>query len=58
MELTPASSGSISFDLVSLIEQRFAVATAARVLQVQRQMGEELVRLLDPSLGRNIDACA
>jgi hypothetical protein len=33
-----------------------AVAAATKTLQVQAKMGEDLVRLLDPSVGQHLNA--
>jgi hypothetical protein len=53
--LTPTS---IPVDPLDLIQARIVNAAQVKVLQAQRQMGEDLVALLDPSVGRHLNAQA
>ncbi|MBA4180530.1 MAG: hypothetical protein C0506_08080 [Anaerolinea sp.] len=47
----PGDPGAIG----QALSARVAVAAAAKVLQVQREMGNQIVALLDPNVGANID---
>lgn len=43
------------FGGVQVLQAKVAFAAAAKVLQVQRAMGEEIVALLEPNLGAKFD---
>lgn len=43
------------FGGVQVLQAKVAFAAAAKVLQVQRAMGDELVALLQPNLGAKFD---
>ena len=40
---------------VQVLQAKVAFAAAAKILQVQRAMGEEIVALLQPDLGSKFD---
>ena len=43
------------FGGVQVLQAKVAFAAAAKILQVQRAMGEQIVALLQPDLGSTID---
>ena len=43
------------FGGVQVLQTKVAFAAAAKVLQVQRALGEEIVALLEPTLGAKFD---
>lgn len=40
------------------VKSQVAIAVAAKTLDVQRAVGAEMLRLLDPNVGQNLDARA
>ena len=59
MELTPIRIPEIDpYEPGQAVQARVALAAAVKVLQVERSMGAALVSLLDPNLGKYIDARA
>ena len=45
-------------DAPKVIQAKVAVAAAAKVLHVQKDVGAALVALLDPNVGRKVNASA
>jgi hypothetical protein len=56
--LAPASVPIDPLEPASTVKAQVAMAVAAKVLDAQRVAGAEVVRLLDPAVGRNLDVRA
>lgn len=56
--LSPASEPIDPLDPGATIRARIAVAAQVKVMDVARQMGQELVALLDPNVGTNLNRSA
>lgn len=56
--LAPASVPIDPLEPASTVKAQVAMAVAAKVLDVQRAAGAQVVRLLDPAVGRNLDVRA
>jgi hypothetical protein len=46
------------FDIGTNLVEQVAMQAAVKTLQVQKAMGEQVVQLLDPSLGNRFDRSA
>jgi hypothetical protein len=53
--LAPTSRPVEPFDPVTNIESEIATRAAVKVLQVQREAGKELLRLLEPGVGTRLN---
>jgi hypothetical protein len=49
---------SVPVDPVEGIQGRVALAAAVKVLQVQKEMGTQIVALLNPNVGKNFNRSA
>jgi len=49
---------SIPADPLDIMQARIATTAQVKVLQAQKQMGQDLVALLDPSVGKHVNARA
>jgi len=56
--LSPASEPIDPLDPGATIRARVAVAAQVKVMDVAKQMGQDLVALLDPAVGNNLNRSA
>ena len=56
--LSPASEPIDPLDPGAMIRARVAVAAQVKVMDVAKQMGQDLVALLDPAVGNNLNRSA
>ena len=56
--LSALAPTSVSVDPVEGIQGRVAFSAAAKAVKVSNEVAKEVVQLLDPNVGRNIDTRA
>jgi hypothetical protein len=56
--LAPTSKPVDPFDIGTNLVEQVAIQAAVKTLQVQQAMGQQVVRLLNPSLGNRFDRSA
>ena len=56
--LSALAPTSVSVDPIEGIQGRVAFSAAVKAVKVQQEMAREVVQLLDPNVGRNVNASA